>query len=449
MEASAAERRVIMLARHFPPIGGAGVHRSAGYARHLPEHGLRPVVVTGPGRSEDPWSPSDPALLDELPPGTEVHRLAGPEPAAHRGLRAAAERRLQRPPPWVRWWVEGAVAKGLEAGGAADLVLASCVPYETALAGARLARLLGVPWVADLEDPWALDEMRVHPTAAHRRRDVAVMRRVLAGAAAIVTCAPEAAARIRRSFPEHADRVAAVPIGFEPGDFRGPPPERRDTAFRIVHTGSLHTELGLAHRRSARLRRVLGGSSLDADLLTRSVVFLVEALERLGRAEPRLGDRLQLHLAGELTPADLDAVAGRPFVRTVGRLPHRETVGLMRSADLLFLPMHELPQGRRAGLIPYKTYEYLGARRPILAAVPDGDVRDMLGPLGHVSLCRPSDVDAMALAVRERMQQGPLPPEQAEPPARLDRRELVGRVADLLGEAMDAASPAAEPVPAA
>jgi glycosyltransferase involved in cell wall biosynthesis len=449
MEASAAGRRVLLLARHFPPIGGAGVQRSAGYARHLPDYGLRPVVVTGPGSSADPWSPPDPALLDELPVRTEVHRLAGPEPAAHRGVRAAAERRLQRPPPWVRWWVEGAVAKGLEAGGAADLVLASCVPYETALAGARVSRLLGVPWVADLEDPWALDEMRVHPTALHRRRDLAAMRRALSSASAIVTCAPEAAARIERAFPEHSGRVAAIPIGFEPGDFLGPAPERPDGAFRIVHTGSLHTELGLAHRRSARLRRALGGSSLDADLLTRSVVFLIEALERLARAEPRLGDRLELHLAGELTEADLDAVAGRLFVRAVGRLPHRETVELMRSADLLFLPMHELPPGRRAGLIPYKTYEYLAARRPILAAVPDGDVRDMLAPLAHVSLCRPSDVDAMASAVRARMQRPPAPAEEPEPPAALDRRALVGSAAALMQEAMGTAARAAEAVPAA
>ena len=65
----------------------------------------------------------------------------------------------------------------------------------------------------------------------------------------------------------------------------------------------------------------------------------------------------------------------------------------MRSADLLFLPMHDLPEGTRAGLIPYKTYEYLGARRPILAAVPDGDVRDMLAPLERVWLVRPADVD--------------------------------------------------------
>jgi hypothetical protein len=68
----------------------------------------------------------------------------------------------------------------------------------------------------------------------------------------------------------------------------------------------------------------------------------------------------------------------------------------MRSADLLFLPMHDLPPGRRAGLVPHKTYEYLAARRPILAAVPDGDARDLLAASGAARLCLPADVAAMA-----------------------------------------------------
>ena len=131
------------------------------------------------------------------------------------------------------------------------------------------------------------------------------------------------------------------------------------------------------------------------DLLTRSHVFLVEALAALIAADPSLEGRLELHLAGELTAGDRAVAEGHAFVRTPGLLSHRETVALMRSADLLFLPMHDLPAGERAGLIPYKTYEYLAAERPILAAVPDGDVRDMLAPLDHVSLVRPADVEGM------------------------------------------------------
>lgn len=436
-----------MLARHFPPIGGAGVHRSVGYARHLAEYGYRPIVVTGPGRRSDRWTPEDPSLLAQVPEDTEVHRLPDAEPRGHAGLRGRADRWLQRPQPWVPWWVDGAVELGAAVGGGADLVLASCVPYETAEAGARLARLLGVPWVADLEDPWALDEMRVQPTAIHQRRDLARMRRALASASAIAMCAPEAAERVRRAMPEHARRVVSVPIGFDAESFAAEPPARSDGALRIVHTGSLHTELGRAHRRSTARRRLLGGTSLDTDILTRSPVFLLEAIQRLVDAEPAIGRRIEMHLAGDLTPGDRAACERYGFVREAGHLGHADTVALMRSADLLFLPMHDLPEGRRAGLIPYKTYEYLAAERPILAAVPDGDVRDLLEPLEHVSVCRPADVAAMTREIRRWLERAPVgrvaQGRDSDDLGDLDRRRLVGRIATVFDGLLGAPVPAA------
>ena len=363
-------------------------------------------------------------------------------PAGQSAWRARADRWLGRPQPWVRAWVDGAVRTGMDVAADAELILASCIPYETAKVGARLSAELGIPWVADLEDPWALDEMRVQPTALHQRVDFARMRRTLGTASAIITCAPEAAARFRDALPEHAHKViASVPIGFDRDTFeqRARPPGA--SGLRIVHTGSLHTALGEAHRRSRPFRRLLGGTSVDVDILTRSAVFLVEALRQLCDADPQLTDRIELHLAGDLTARDRATVESHPFVRLHGQLSHAETVALMSSADLLFLPMHDLPVGNRAGLIPYKTYEYLASCRPILAAVPDGDVRDMLEPLPHVTLCRPSDVEGMARAVRSRLSSGPagdLGLDLASPPlAQYDRRRLVGRVAAVLDEVVE------------
>src|SRR2546423_1290897 len=67
----------------------------------------------------------------------------------------------------------------------------------------------------------------------------------------------------------------------------------------------------------------------------------------------------------------------------------------MRSADLLFLPMHNLPADTRSSTVPGKTYEYLAAGRPILAAVPRGDARDILEASGSAEVCDPDDVEAM------------------------------------------------------
>jgi glycosyltransferase involved in cell wall biosynthesis len=348
------------------------------------------------------------------------------------------ERLLDRRSQLARWWIEESARLGREVGRDADVVVTSCAPYETAFAGARVARALGRPWIADLEDPWALDEMRVPMSALHRAVDLRRMRSVLASASAIVMAAPEAAERVRRAFPELASRVlvTAVPIGFEPSDFPAVVRQEPDGIFRIVHTGSMHTDFGQHLRRTRLRRRIVGGSFPGLDVLTRSHVFLVQAVDRVLRADPSLEGRVELHLAGDLTPADRAVADRHPFVRPLGLLAHDETVSLMRSADLLFLPMQNLPPGARAGLIPYKTYEYLAAGRPILAAVPDGDVRDMLAPLPGTTLVRPDDIDAMARALRARIAAARSAPggrePDVEPPAELERSRCVSRIAEVL-----------------
>jgi len=427
--------RVLIVARHFPPMGGAGVHRTLASVRHLGEHGFEPIVVTGPARQapRNRWEPVDEGLAQGIPADVAVHRVATPEPD---DLASRLDRVLGRRSSLATWWIEESVRLGCEVGRDADVIITSCAPYETAFAGARIARTLGLPWIADLEDPWALDEMRIAPSRLHRAADRRAMGRALATASAIVMAAPEAAERVRRAWPDLAARipVTGIPIGFEATAFPSARGEH-DDIFRIVHTGSLHTDLGEHLRASSRRRAVLGGTVRGLDILTRSHVFISEAIDQVLRSDPSLAGRIELHLAGDMTDRDLAVAADRPYVRVRGLLEHAETVELMRSADLLFLPMHDLPQGTRAGLIPYKTYEYLAARRPILAAVPDGDVRDMLDPVANVTVVRPADVDAMARAVRARLSAaaavGGREPD-VPPPAQFECRESVAQIAAVL-----------------
>jgi hypothetical protein len=95
--------------------------------------------------------------------------------------------------------------------------------------------------------------------------------------------------------------------------------------------------------------------------------------------------------------------------------------------------MHDLPEGARAGIVPGKTYEYLGSGRRILAAVPEGDARDLLLEAGGALLCGPADVDGMAAAIAaelDRLRAGD--PAASPDPAvvgRYEYRELAGRLA--------------------
>jgi glycosyltransferase involved in cell wall biosynthesis len=393
-----AERTVLFLSHRFPPIGGAGVQRIAQLSRYLPAAGYVPLVVTGPGIVDYRWTPLD----DELPRGTEpatVCRLAGPEPTTT-AMEARLERWLRIGTRWEKWWSKSVLDVLPSLGGDVDLVHASVAPYSTAQPAVEVAHRLGRPLVLDLEDPWALDEMLVYPTRWHRGLAERRMARSLRAADAVVMNTSEARRRVLEAFGLPADRVVAIPNAYDPADFSAPAPDRDDGRFLIVHTGSLHTDLGLAQRSAARLRhRVLGGGMPDVDFLTRSHVFLLEALGSLFARRPELEREVQVVFAGVHTPEDRAVAARYPFVELRDFVPHSETVALMRSADLLFLPMYDLPAGRRAGLVPQKTYEYLAAGPTILAAVPDGDAKDLLAASGVALVCRPGDTGAMAQAV--------------------------------------------------
>lgn len=429
--------RVLLLAYYFPPLGGAGVQRTVKFVEHLPALGYAPVVVTGPEARSLAWSPDDASLAASIPEGTQILRVPGPEPARSRGWKGRTERWGRLASPFNRWWVEGAVRAGREAGDV-DLVYASMSPFSSAEAAIRLARALDRPCVLDLRDPWALDDWLVYPSRVHRRLELRRMRATLASADAIIMNTAEATRQVLRRVPELSSKpVVTIPNGFDSADFAGVPPARHDDAFRIVHAGFVHTEAGRKHRERSAARRALGGHERGLDILTRSHVFLLEAVRKVAEARPELRERLEVHLIGVLGDGDRD-VTGFEFVHEHGYLPHLETVAMLRAADLLFLPMHDLPAGRRARIVPGKTYEYLAAGSPILAAVPDGDARDLLELAGHASVCRPDDVAAMAdaiLAQVERSERGePAPRARASVVRRYERRALSRELAALFDD---------------
>jgi glycosyltransferase involved in cell wall biosynthesis len=345
------------------------------------------------------------------------------------------ERWLRVPSRWRRWWAENVVDLAGSLGGEHDVVHASVAPYSTAESAIAVARRLRRPLLLDLEDPWALDEMMVYPSRLHRLLERRRMGRVLRTADAVVMNTPEARRRVLDTFGLDGGRVVSIQNAFDRGDFDGVARARTDDRFRIVHTGSLHTDLGRRHRARGRLRGFVGGTAPGVDFLTRSHVFLLEAVERLRVREPELGSDIEVHLAGVFTAEDRAAAAPYAFVRLHEFLPHHENVALLRTADLLFLPMHDLPAGVRAGLVPHKTYEYLAAERPILGALPEGDARDLLAESGVARLCAPADVAGMAEAIRaeiERWRAGvPLPAPRAELLARVEAARLAAGFSDL------------------
>lgn len=401
---------VLFIAYYFPPIGGAGVQRSIKFVRHLPDFGYRPIVVTGQGTSEDRWTPSDSALEREISPNTVIYRIPAPHPVPDTRWKRRMKSWLGMQGSFSKWWVPSVVQIGAEAISkeGPGLIFASMSPFESARAAAVLSGRHGVPWVADLRDPWALDEMKVYPSAAHRRLDERKMFMDLSSASAIIMNTPEATNALIKRFPTLRNKiVSTITNGYDAEDFSGDLPPRRDGKFRIVHSGYLHTDSGMELRRKRLYYRILGGAKNGVDILTRSHIFLLKAIDGLMEEDPSAAQEIEVVFVGSTTPSDehitLDS-RWQNVIRYTGYIPHDESVRMVRTADLLFLPMHNLPVGRSSTIVPGKAYEYMAAGKPILAAVPEGDAKEYLELSGMAYVCRPDDYEEMRKLLRRAYQ---------------------------------------------
>ena len=431
--------RLLFIAYYFPPLGGAGVQRTQKFVKYLAAEGISPIVVTGPASVDNRWSPLDATLDREIPPQVEVYRVPGPVPGGGNTIQRRFRKLLSLPQPYSQWWVRGGIHAASNVGAGVDLILATMSPFESAEIAAKLSKQFNVPWVADLRDPWALDEMQVYPSALHRSIETMKMRRLLSTAELIIMNTPEAVAALKVAFPKFREnRALSITNGFDEDDFMPPTLARPDSKFRIVHSGFLHTNAGLQFRKQS-WQRLLGGAAPGVDVLTRSHTFLLEAVDRWCTRNPHVSADLELVFAGAYTSDDR-AIASRSSVTKAisftGYIPHSASVALIRSADLLFFPMHNLPVGRRARIVPGKLYEYMASGRPILAAVPDGDARDFLIQCGTAFVCRPDDVEEMS-RILDRVycawkEKCPFPMVARQFVARFGRRSLTAELAAAL-----------------
>ena len=350
-------RRVLIVSAAFPPTGGAGVQRTAKFARYLPDQGFDPIVWTAGPLGQ---LPRDDSLASELPRSVSVlsnpnHDLAGPLAAfADRSWRLARlTRRLERffvPDSLIPWVLTSlAPLRRLIHTHRIDLIYSTYSPASNHLLAWMLKRATRRPWISDWRDLWTEDhwyQFRTGP-AWRRKLDRRLERTFLRASDAIVATT-DAQRNILTSALSAADTPLActIPNGFDPADFSDTPcrsnPQSRDR-FVLAHVGRFTRD--------------------------RVKPPMLEGLARFaGSLGPR-GDRFQLRIVGHI-PCELrDDLHNRGVpVETTGYLPHRLAVAEMQSADVLLLQYPDAPNADTA--VSGKLFEYFAAGRPVLMIGP-------------------------------------------------------------------------------
>ncbi len=376
--------RVLVVSYHFPPAAGVASARVGKLVKYLARLGWEPRVVAG---SHGPEELRDDDLAADV---------AGIERVDVRPVRRTP--RIQGAD-----WAFAALAPARRLAASADVAFLSGGPFMPFLLGPAL----GIPFVLDFRDPWSYEprfgrfDRRVRRRAGlalERRAEAAAVRR----AGAVVTVAPQLSADYARLYPRSQSRIRTLRHGYDPEDFadRASAPA---TPPVLLHAGTMapgdrSPRLALETARLVRARGI--------PLRVRLLGPFPEQFEPLAREARRDG-----------------------WLETPGYLPRRATTRAMQEAAALWLEPGDLDF-----LITGKVYEYLAARRPIVAAAPrDGAVAELLDATGG-GVAVPADPAGCAEAVEAALA-GRIPETRTDVLSRLSHPHLAGELAGVLGRA--------------
>ncbi|QZD86839.1 glycosyltransferase [Qipengyuania psychrotolerans] len=345
-------QRILFITPNFPPFAQAGAARTGALALHWAQQGHEVTVLgarigAATGIHSELDHPNLTTIMLAVDKEGEDARPAAPaksdpaKPAARPGkLKRWLWLLRQMPDRFRAHWVPRAVAKARKLGGADafDLIYSSGPPHSAHIAAQEIAQETGLKWVCEQRDLWVENPyIERHPflTVIYERQG----RRVQQHASAIVAVTRGAARELER---QTGKPVTLARNGWEESDFahlqdaaKPLDPER----LTIIHAGLIYAE----RRDPKALFEAI--ALLGEDRRHIRAIFYHDEYGFLGQRIAQYGVE--------------DCVEVQDF------LPRSEILRIERQADVLL--MCRWPDPAEDAVIPGKLFEYIGARRPILA----------------------------------------------------------------------------------
>ncbi len=355
--------KVLIIAYHYPPVGvSSGVHRTLKFSQYLPESGWGSIVLTI--RPKAYLRVSDHQLGD-IPSDVHVERAFGLDTARHLSIMGRYPGWLALPDRWVSW-VLGGVFSGIKLiKRKKPSVIFSTYPIATAhLIGFVLHKITGLPWIADFRDSMTEPD---YPTDKKQWNIYRwIERKVVKHASYMIFTTPGAIAMYSERYPEIASsKWQLIANGYDDEDFV-------EAESRI--TNDLLTDK--SHQFSFVHSGVIYPSERDPSHFFAAIAEL-KSEKKISQDQVRIVLRATGHddtYAPILKKLGIDDI-----VLLKPAIGYKDALKEMLLSDALLL----LQASSCNHQIPAKLYEYIRARRPVLALTDSaGDTAKVLSEAG-------------------------------------------------------------------
>ena len=245
-------------------------------------------------------------------------------------------------------WLDRSVQNSLKS---ADIVMSTSPPWPVHLAGLIVKKRFSKPWVADYRDQFSGSHIQ-SGSLWFQSREVDIERWLLKSANAIVAISGP----MQEYYQQFHPAVYCIENGYEESLFK-----------KAVDADTLASNV-LESSADILIIRYLGTITAD-----RIPLAFFRALANINLISGKriiaefYGESSLLHNAISQVIPEI-----KPFIRLCQQLPYGDAIKAMQSANaLFFIETSDFSSHSSRGVLTNKLFEYLAARKPIIAEISD------------------------------------------------------------------------------
>ncbi len=365
-----SKKKVLIITYYWPPAGGSGVQRWLKFVKYLRDFNIEPIIYT----VKNPSYPIlDKTLTKEIPKDIETLKLSIFEPntiipstgfknkknssgfldsnPAFLGRLIRYIRANYFIPDARKFWIKPSVnfLSNYLTINHIDVIISSGPPHSMHLIGLELKKKFPVKWISDFRDPWTeIDYFHQLPlTKKATKKHYQLEKEVLEKSDSVIVVGNT----IKERFLKYTDKINVITNGFDTYEKRISP--ELDTKFLMTHVGMMNSD--------------------------RNPTILWEVLQEICETTIDFKNNLKIRLIGKVDPKVIHSLNGfdSGIIECIDYVHHQDVANYQLSSQVLLLSINQVPSAK--GIITGKIFEYLQAKRPILAIGPeDGDAAMIL-----------------------------------------------------------------------
>ncbi|MCI2227647.1 glycosyltransferase family 4 protein [Polaribacter sp. MSW13] len=359
--------KVLIITYYWPPAGGSGVQRWLKFVKYLLEFGIDPIVYTVDNAN---YPKEDITLKNEVPNTIEILKQPIWEPTnllfwkkknqtkkdisniSNSGLLSFIRGNFFIPDPKV-FWVKPSVKflqKYLDENKI-DVIISTGPPHSMHLIAQQLHQNNDLKWIADFRDPWS----NLYYNKDFNQQKFAVNKNVKLETSVLkkADCILTVSNTLKKEFAKKASRVEVITNGFDDEVLKNNS-IALDAKFTISY-------IGLLPKQS-------------------NPKVLFKVLQELCVQNEDFKNDLKLNFIGDISDEVKVQISQNNLLDNTsffGYVSHNKAIECQKKAQVLLLLIPNVENSK--GILTGKLFEYLTAKRPILAIGPeDGDLSEIL-----------------------------------------------------------------------